>query len=153
MIISKFKFRDSRGTMLIDALVSALIVGIAVVALIQVFGKSSDLGDANVEYMLAQGLAQKQIEALKVQNKAYWDGKSLTTTYQNITPLISETSPVTLTGSKASFAIVNQAKKDSANAYIDITSTVSWTSVTKTGGSTSRTPHVNLVVRFDYPDT
>ena len=143
----------SRGVFLVDALIAVVLVGIAVLALLAAFGRSSDFGDASAEYIMANCLAQKQLEILKentIHNKVYWDAQSLTTTYQNKPPVQGDSSPVTLIGSGSQFAIVNRAKLD-ANGNIDIICTVSWTSNSKTG--TTKTRSSKLITQINYPST
>ncbi|MFA6075705.1 MAG: hypothetical protein WCV63_06285 [Negativicutes bacterium] len=126
---------NRKGTFLVEALIAAVVVGIAVVALLAAFGRSSDIGDASAEYIMANCLAQKQLELLKdnitdhdgtIYNKAFWDG--ILPTYQTVPPDIPNTpviptnpyyamitlapqgdiSPLTLKGSNSQFTIVNK---------------------------------------------
>ncbi len=142
-----------KGIFIVDALIAAAVVGIAVVALLAGFGRSSDFGDASAEYIMANGLAQKQLEILKdssVNDKAFWDGQTLTTSYQTKPPVQGDSSPVTLKGATSTFVIVNQSKLDT-NGNLDILCTVSWTNTGRTGTTKSR--NTKLITQIVYPST
>ena len=146
-------FSCRKGIFIVDALIAAAVVGIAVVALLAAFGRSSDFGDASAEYIMANGLAQAQLEILKntaVYDNHFWNEQILTTTYQNKPPVQGDSSPVTLKGATSTFIIVNQSKLDT-NGNIDILCTVSWNNSGRTGTSKSRS--TKLITQINYPST
>ncbi|MFA6075706.1 MAG: hypothetical protein WCV63_06290 [Negativicutes bacterium] len=62
------------GSLIVDGLVSAAIIGIIMVALFVAFGRSKDTTAASSDYVVAASLGQKYIEILKTQDgvTAFW---------------------------------------------------------------------------------
>lgn len=180
LIFFRNLLRCVRGTLLVDVLIAAVLTGILAVALFVAFGRSSDFGNTSAEYIMANVLAQKQLELLKdsvtnrsadgvICNQAYWNAilparqaapptNSADLYYAKKTvPAQRENSPATFNGSAAQFAISNQAcwaydtTLGRGNGNIDIITTVSWTSSGKTG--TSRLRNSALTTQIKYPAT
>ena len=165
--------RCNKGTLLIEALISAVVIAIAGVAILAAFGRSSDLSDASAEYMMANQLAQKQLAIFAVNSvplTAVLPANQPTPPDIPNTPVIptnayyavftvpvqSDTSPVILRGSNSRFSITNQAfwSYDSINptsglrrgsGNIDVICTVAWTNDGRTG--TTKARNVVLVLK------
>ncbi|MEI6287225.1 MAG: hypothetical protein WCP79_12035 [Bacillota bacterium] len=67
-------FKNQNGSLIVDGLISAAIIGIIAVALFAAFGRSKDTTAASSDYVVATSVAQKYIEILKLKNEngAFW---------------------------------------------------------------------------------
>ena len=67
-------FKNRTGSLIVDGLVSAAIIGIIAVALFSAFGSSKDTTAAASDYVVATSVAQKYIEILNAENgvNAFW---------------------------------------------------------------------------------
>ena len=60
--------KNQTGSLIVDGLISAAIIGIIAVALFAAFGRSTDTTAATSDYVVATNVAQKYIELLKLKN-------------------------------------------------------------------------------------
>lgn len=79
-MICRPELKNHRGSLVVDGLVSAAVIGVIIVALFGAFGKSTDSGAVASDYVVAVNVAQKYLEILKTKegNSAFWT--NLTTT-------------------------------------------------------------------------
>jgi Tfp pilus assembly protein PilV len=123
-----FSLKKQNGFLMVESLLAILVITIALTAASVMFVQSSKAGGESVEISTATALAQKQMELLKTQPAAYWNG--LTPLPQNIA-WQDTTQAMPLVKNNISYTVTTTASQAAQDAnLVQIIVQVAWSGKT-----------------------